>query len=145
MLKETKRKMIRGKNAIQPDRNNRPAPAVGVDLEPVKNQRDPPALLGGAGGAGEMDVRQGSNAVVDVEPSRCNDLIEGGCGSFETASSLSELEEAINNNVGLRGFNDNNTKIHVFRLCNQRLLEFVMPVHCCEVHTAHVLEEVDGS
>ena len=90
-------------------------------------------------------MRQGCNVAVDDEPSRRNDLMEGGGGDFGAALSSSEIEKAINGNDGLRGFRDENTKIRVCRICNQRLLKFAMSVHCHEVHTAHVLEELEGS
>ena len=77
MLKETKRKRSRGKNAGQQDQNNSRSPAVPPELEPIESPRDVTSLSEGAMGADEVDARQGCNVAVDDEPSRRNNLEEG--------------------------------------------------------------------
>ena len=143
MIEKTNQKQIKGKVAEEQNRDNSRALAATPDLAPVKNPCDSTSLPGGEGGADELSVRRGIHVTVESELTRRDDSMEGGSGRLGEASLFIKIEKAINCNAGFHGFNDKNTKISVCRVCNQRLLDFAMTVHCHEVHTAHMLKEVE--
>ena len=51
---------------------------------------------------------------------------------------LMDLKDRINNNSSFHRLPNIDTKIHRCVLCKQRMLQFVVYVHCHETHTVHV-------
>ena len=62
-------------------------------------------------------------------------------GSFPVMAELSDFKIQINNNAGLRGFHNFDTGINHCATCTCQLLQFVVAVHCHDIHTVHVQEE----
>ena len=78
-----------------------------------------------------------------VQPARRGDDEEAVDGLFPDTAALSELERQINSNTAFHGFKNVNTTLSACRICKRILLQFAVPVHCHEIHTHHVEEEME--
>ena len=62
---------------------------------------------------------------------------QGGDGGGD-AAALADVEEKINaSSSGLHGIDGLDTKVCVYKKCNQRLIGFEMAVHHHELHEVH--------
>ena len=143
MLEGTKRTKVSGGRRARKRRKVDKPTAARVDSEANLKSEDPPGLLGGMGGADNVNEEGGEEPKVRVAsvPGRRSDAKAEGHSLVSATAQEDAIDTAINGCSTLHGYGNVDTKIVTCKTCKKKILALAMPIHCHEVHSVHHVNE----